>query len=707
MRNGLLLLAFGLFGLASSGCGSSATGTPPGSCARPGDCASSEVCIDSVCTPRSAADAGADGAIDGAIDGRVPDAGPPRQLVSVALDPTSANLVSSDGSMPTQVFTVVGSYSDGSTGPVLGPRFSLDSVRTGDVDPASGVFTANGAIGGASTLTVVVPAPAGDVSATASITVTMLRTWLGAGVPTAPETRFATPITDAGREAQVVYPLDHVVMPQNVYPADVQWLQGAVGDLYRIRLSKPHALLEAYVSHSGAGFGNHWLVDEPAWRTIAQTDPDDDATLEVTRYEAATGEAISSPSLSLHFARAALTGSVYYWDIAAGRIVRIDDGTAVADDFMPTPPLDIRGGHCVGCHSVSHSGRWMAGRLGGGNNIGAVFDLTADLTGDPPPVRWPISPSAPTTAMWWFSSWSPDDSRLVVTTTEGAGGTMAFMDPATGSVLPITGALPTQMTQPAWAPDGTEIAYVSQMPTWGGDFTTGNISLLPVPAVDTVGTPTVIHTGSDLAGETPGGSADSYPTWSPDSTLLAFSHGTRSRSETGQDALYLMNRDGGNVVRLDNASGGAGTLDTFQPRFSPFDQGGFFWLSFLTRRDYGNSEVGTRGASRQQIWVAAIRQGAAPGEDASMVGYWLPGQRTSSENIAAFWAPRPCRVDGEDCSVGSECCGGDCRPGAGGALVCSPPPPDRCRMDGETCSTDADCCDGFSCFGRVCIRPPG
>jgi hypothetical protein len=105
--------------------------------------------------------------------------------------------------------------------------------------------------------------------------------------------------------------------------------------------------------------------------------------------------------------------------------------------------------------------------------------------------------------------------------------------------------------------------------------------------------------------------------------------------------------------------------------------------------------------------VAAIRTDAAPGEDPSAVPYWLPGQNPRSANISAYWAPRACRVDGEACTVGSECCGGDCRPDATGALVCSPPPMERCRMEGETCSTDADCCADMdlTCFAHVCIRP--
>jgi streptogramin lyase len=98
-------------------------------------------------------------------------------------------------------------------------------------------------------------------------------------------------------------------------------------------------------------------VDANAWRPLAQTDPDDPAIILIDRYAAANGQTYaSSDPVQIRFAKAAVTGSVYYWDIAAGRIRRIDDGTADAVEFMPTPPVAMDGSRCVGCHTVSRAG---------------------------------------------------------------------------------------------------------------------------------------------------------------------------------------------------------------------------------------------------------------------------------------------------------------------------------------------------------------
>ncbi len=631
----------------------------------------------------------------------------PAQVASVAIDPPASSLTASGGQTPSQQFTLVATMTDGTTRSDLQVEWELDDIRIGRIGARDGLFQANGLVGGEVLVSARLVSDASQ-SATATVRVTLKREFIAPGA--SPDITSSFPgagVDDSARSAGLLYPLDGAVMPQNVYPADIQWERGVAGDRFRVTLTKPNASVVAYLEHTGPDFFNHWLVDENAWRGIAQTDPSEPMTIKVDRWEAARQEYIRGTPISMTFADAALSGSVYYWDIAAGRIVRIDDGTGTRDEFMPTPPLSPNGQSCVGCHTVSNDGRYMVGRLGGGYNAGAVFDLTQDLTQNPPPTEYPVSDMSP---YWNFATWSPDNTRLVVTGNEWNGGVMRLVDPFAGQDVPLqSGTLPgSGTTHPAWSPDGSLLAYVENANTFGGSNVTGDIAIMEVTGNDSFGASSIIQPGMTVTNAVPSGNAASYPTWTPDSAWLAFAHGTGSRSEDQQSALYLIRKDGSGLVRLNNASGGPDATDTFLPNFSPFDQGGYFWMSYLTRRDYGNAQVGTRGRALQQIWVSAVKTNPQPGEDPSEVGYWLPGQNTASRNISAYWAPRACRMDGESCAVGSECCSGECLPDQSGALVCSPPPPDRCREIGESCNQTSDCCDsdegGIICESNSCLR---
>jgi TolB protein len=100
---------------------------------------------------------------------------------------------------------------------------------------------------------------------------------------------------------------------------------------------------------------------------------------------------------------------------------------------------------------------------------------------------------------------------------------------------------------PAWAPDGSRLAYVS--------FETGK----PVVYVHTVAT------GARKAVANFRGS-NSAPAWSPDGKTLAV-----TLTREGNSQVFLMNADGGNVRRLTSSSG----IDT-EPSFSPDGQSIYF-----------------------------------------------------------------------------------------------------------------------------------
>jgi hypothetical protein len=690
-------------------------------CRTTDDCGSGQICVQGQCRGGvamtgggAATDGGAGGQAGGAGGGTAGgDAtggggmGMTLDVVAVEVEPKNVTIVTTPGNPASRTFTASLKLRDGSTVTTgLVPTWSTAARQYGDLNSVTGEFQATGVQGGVTTVTatLVVPGSTMTMSGSTSVTVQIARSFSTPNFPPAGVNRFSTLMPfDPQQSANLVYPLDRAVMPQNVFAADLQWLNGAPGDLFRVTLSKPNVEILAFLEHTGS-FTNSFLVEQAAWRSFAQTNPDADGVITVDRWVAATQTAYRSNEVKVRFARAALSGSVYYWAVNEGRVYRIDDGTNQRVNFMPNPPPvpgpddPTRMDSCVGCHTVSPSGRYMAGRLGGGDNFGTVFDLTTNLSGNPPPSLFPTNQRK-----WWFSSWNPTEDRLVVTTGPSPTG-LSLINAMTGAVVPAQGSgLPSNnVTHPAWSPDGTAIACVSSVADWGVDYTDGTLSLIPVTGPDTFGPMQNILSGTSASIPNRGAlRAPSYPVWTPDSQRLVFAQGTSARSSMQPAKLYVMRRDGTDVRELVNANGGLEL--SFEPRMSPFDSGGYYWLAFLSRRDYGNAAAGTRGANREQIWVTAIKKNPMPGEDPSEVGYWLPGQSPQSRNISAYWAARACRPTGQSCSVNSECCTNECRPPVGGgASVCSPPPSNMCRVEGQTCSTTSDCCAQLTCSNNVC-----
>lgn len=637
-----------------------------------------------------------------------------REVVRLAVDPPTATLTVRDGAPATQAFAVVGTFNDGTSRPLVNGTWSMPTALAASVDANTGVVTAGGRAGAILQLTVRVPGPGGaEISATAAVTVRVERSVLvDRLVPDVIE-RFARPaVTDRARQATLRYPLDRAVIPTNLPAPDVQWEGGAAGDLYRVRIAKPHAQVDAYVQHTGAGFGYRWAVDPEAWRALLESDPAAPLEISIDRWDNAARERIAGESISLRVARAVLSGTIYYWDLSSGRLMRLDAITGARSLTVANPPPKPAGvgagSRCIACHTVSRDGRYLSAELWGGDDPSVTIDLTsAELSRDPAPTVFGPRDDL----RYLFSTFSPDSTYLVA----NRGNAMRLLDRATGDVIPDSGLPTERAAHPDWSPDGMSVGFITNTNMgWAVDFTRGDLAVLPRTGATTFGAPRVVHRGTTEASPAAGALvADAHPTFSPDNRWIAFQHGTHSRG--GNESTHYPGRleiasadatpDTASLV-LANANG-SGEPDSYWPNFSPFDQGGYFWVAFYSRRDYGNAQVGTRGTRRRQIWVAAVANRPSGGSDPSQVPYWLPGQDTALDNMSAYWAPVACRMNAERCSVSSECCSGLCDRGPDSMFVCTPPPPAMCRREGTTCSTSTDCCDGLSCSNRVCGRDPG
>lgn len=680
-----------LAGVALSGLVGCPASVPlAGTCGSTADCAGGTVCVDGRCV--AARDGG--GRLDlGTMD---VDAGRPRAVVSLAITPTSPVVLSVDGAHTILDLDGLVSYDDGSTSPIASGFWTIASTRLGTIDATTGVFTADGEVAG----TVDVTVEAVGLTATVTLTVQLERQVIAPGAPVDVRARFdaVAPVDDPARRATLVYPLAGTLFPQNVQPPDVQWTGGVVGDLYRVRMWAPGVTIAAYVLHDGAAFRFDWVATREAWRAVAENTPETDVTVAVDRLESASGAVISGEPRTFRFADATIRGAIYYWDLGRGQVQRIrGDGTGL-EAFMPTPPMRPVGSpsRCVACHAISRDGRRMAAELWDGGDFGAIFDLTADLSVDPAPTLVP-----PSVTRFLTASFSPDNTRLVA----NYGNELFLMDGLSGVRLAAGGAgLPaTGSANPTWSPDGTQIAFAANHDGgWGVDFRHSDLGIVDVTGVDAFAAPRTIVAGAGLA--------IARPTWSPDSALIAFQHSEHSRIHEDPGAglptiprpgvVRLTSRDGTSAWELTELNGVE--RNSYYPTFSPFDEGGYFWLAFVTTRDYGNAQAGTAGTGRRQLWVAAVRNAPVVGADPSFAPYWLPQQDVGHENMAAFWAQEACRADARGCATSGECCSGFCRD-TGSGPVCVPPGIVECSRTGEACRTSADCCAGAGdCSANVC-----
>jgi hypothetical protein len=554
-------------------------------------------------------------------------------LTGLEIQPANATLTYT-GAPASLDYVAIGTYADGHTAEVPDAVFSLDAegTRLGAFDVAT--FSANGQTAGKGG----VFATVGDQVAGTSVIVEVHPTRLGPGVPPDAATKFPDAPPAGASSPTIVYPLDHAVMPTSVKAPSVQW-EGAAAenDLYRVRLAAGNATVDSILAVDPT-FTFAAQLDPADWQLLVNSN-DGHVTVTVDHWDEANGAQGGAP-VEIKLIDAQIAGAIYYWNLDQGKMERIDaTGRSVA---IPTPPPDPNDGttRCVACHAVSKDGRYLSGSLWGGGRQGAVFDMSDPNVGtaDPAPTLAPVST---TTYTQLFSTFNADATRLLVNDTLA----LRLYDPKTGVEVPSTGLPVGRFSHPSWSPDGQSVAFISNLnatATWGVDYTSGDLSIMPATAGDAFGPATTLVASST---DTNGYTAPSWPTFSPDSHWIAYGAGTNSRGEnTGvryPGSLFVIDRAGGTPRVLDLACGGA--RDCHLPNFSPYDAGGYFWLVFYSFRDYGNAQAGTKGTGRRQMWITAIDKAKlASGQgDASSVPYWVPDQDPQTANMSAFWALPP------------------------------------------------------------------
>jgi len=282
----------------------------------------------------------------------------------------------------------------------------------------------------------------------------------------------------------------------------------------------------------------------------------------------------------------------------------------------------------------------------------------------------------------------------------GSVDQLRIIDSVTSAVL-NPNALGDHCAEPAWSPDGKHIAAICGVssPGWAFDSFSGNLVLADVAADGF----TVSNQQTIVPQGAPGRPA--YPSFTPGSEWIAFGRPTYGSRSIENGTLWLTDLTGAQTKQLTNLGSDNTGLDnrSFNPVFAPLRAGGYFWLVFISRRDYGNRLV---GANRQQLWVGAITDPPTDA-DPSQRAFYLRGQEDCGKSENAYFALEPCKQIGEPCTSGVDCCEGTCiKDPTTMEYVCGAP--EECAQDGNACVTTADCCDApvSTCVDGFCQKPP-
>lgn len=604
------------------------------------------------------------------------------QIIGIEIDPPTATIVVDNGVIPAATdFKAYGLHTDGSKSEIS-VQWTFNRPDIAQV-AGQGDVSATGFLGGVGTL----QATHLGYAANAQVTVKLAYESDPEVVPQDIKDLFDT-ATSADPAMALVYPYDKTVFPRGLLGPLVQWNGGGAADIYRVHVESPTFEFTGWGTVAPPSRYAFPTMPDDIWKKLSDSS-EGDVAVEVQRYDGTT--AYQAVTQTWRIAPGNLAGTIYYWEVNQGNVVRLKPGASAPEAFLQKPP----GVTCVACHSVSADGSTLVASFHGGYSPWGTFN-TADGTSvyatDNSSGFQAISPNG-SHVVWghWVDGGFSSDGALKLSTKDN-NTVLATLSP---------GGAPAH---PAWSKDGNKLAFAVRTNGNGLDFTDSTLWITDI----SVSPPSFSNTGliatNDAARPTV-----TFPTFSPDSAWIAFERSTQARSRGAASEIWLTNQDGSVQIELNNANGKGHLSDeqdstNYEPTFNPVTAGGYFWLVIVSERQYGNvltdTNVNTR---RKQLWVTAIDANPQDGVDPSHPAFWLPGQELGNQNMRGEWALSPCKQVGEECSAGYECCDGYCiQDPNDGTFKCSDDA-GGCSQQGDACETAADCCDpAAACINGFC-----
>jgi hypothetical protein len=494
---------------------------------------------------------------------------------------------------PTSALTITQGVDAGAAGTVqlyttdggqafTGALFSIDRAELGTIGATSGLFTANGSLGG----TVTVTATYMGATATATIAISLQQTQNGAsdaltsatlpdgGTATSSVTAFGpggyggvggdgsgaavSPAQQAALDAAAtdgggatdgagwLYPYDGTMFPRGILAPLLQWSVGSSGDYAAVKVQLHEAGFD-YTGYFAKPFLAKTFGDIPipadVWTSVyssyTSATSKDDLSVTVTLLPKSGTGAFALPTRTWHIAGGSLRGKIYYQSYGTKLAANDDEdyngnpyggATLAISPGASAPTVAAGASACQVCHSVAANGSSLITQEGSGYGNASQYVLTGTTS-----TENMIGASHP------FPAVSPDGTTLFSNSapvpnasTPSASG---FATVATGGLtaLPMAG-LPANLLAwfPTFSPDGTKVAY--------DDGTANALMLASVDlAGHTFGTPSNLFTPTAIGAF--------WPTFMPASDGVVFEQelvsNNRGAGEVGTTRSQCDTKNGG------------------------------------------------------------------------------------------------------------------------------------------------------------------
>jgi hypothetical protein len=583
--------------------------------------------------------------------------------------------------------------------------WTIDVAGIGTID-GTGLFTASGTLGGQTTVT----AKVGNATASTVLTVVLHLSDNPGNVPPATQGLLQGGGT-ADAAFKWLYPYNATVFPRGLLAPTLQFA-GTAPDATYVQVSFTGLVYQGFYGASNPG---RVTFSPQLWTTITESASGSDSVkVQITKI---SGGQVTGPiTETWTIASGSLKGTVYYSSYDSplangGAVLTIQPGAAA-------PTVLMGGGSgCVVCHAVSADG----------STITAAhqhsYDQSGDLTMNNATLNTINLSGNGGDHVYANNALYPDgtlsltcDNCVDVSATNGNISPSQLMNPRTGAVIPAPGFdnVVSRAGFPTFSSDGKKVAF--NLYGMGPGYDPGHTLGIMDFAVGT-------HTFSNLAMVAT--DMTLFPTWpafTPDTEWLVYQLGnaTYTRNSGTSGNLGVVHVPSGTMAMLGLLNGSNGNMpylpfadDTdkdYEPTVLPVAVGGYFWVVFTSRREYGNTINDTDPweglfeggipAKRKKLWVAALdiddpEHPSTSAHDISHPAFYLDGQELAGGNSRGFWALSPCEQNGTDCLSGDQCCSGFCRQttGAdGGVVFACVPPVSGCAQEYEKCSVSTDCC---------------